>query len=278
MKFYFETYGCQMNKAESSALETPVPGEGWDRAPTAERGPGAHQHLLRPDHRGGPGLGPHRPPRGPEAVAALHPGRHGLHGRAPEGGDEGPRSPPSTTSIGQLPEAGSLGPSSTPPARAVALGTCRESPAFSFAADPRRARATSGPSCPSCTAATISAATASFPTSAAARYPGRPRRSSARSIASRTPASGRSPCSARTSIPTGGGRGRRTLDFPGLLRLISAAISGRGRGGIRWIRFLSSHPKDLSDEAPGRHGRGRTVLPAHPPLPPARVRTASSPR
>ena len=39
------------------------------------------------------------------------------------------------------------------------------------------------------------------------------------------------------------------LDFPGLLRGISARLSERGRGGIRWIRFLSSHPKDLSDEA-----------------------------
>ncbi len=56
------------------------------------------------------------------------------------------------------------------------------------------------------------------------------------------------------------------LDFPGLLRLISAALKARGqkasalsasseeRGGsageegIRWIRFLTSHPKDLSDE------------------------------
>jgi len=39
------------------------------------------------------------------------------------------------------------------------------------------------------------------------------------------------------------------LDFPGLLRLISSKLRERGRGGVRWIRFLSSHPKDLSDEA-----------------------------
>jgi tRNA-2-methylthio-N6-dimethylallyladenosine synthase len=38
------------------------------------------------------------------------------------------------------------------------------------------------------------------------------------------------------------------LDFPGLLRLISSKLRERGRGGVRWIRFLSSHPKDLSDE------------------------------
>jgi tRNA-2-methylthio-N6-dimethylallyladenosine synthase len=46
------------------------------------------------------------------------------------------------------------------------------------------------------------------------------------------------------------------LDFPGLLRMISARLSGRlsgrlgGRaaGGLRWIRFLTSHPKDLSEE------------------------------
>ncbi len=41
----------------------------------------------------------------------------------------------------------------------------------------------------------------------------------------------------------------RELDFPGLLRNISAWLDGRGTDGIRWIRFLSSHPKDLSDAA-----------------------------
>jgi len=44
------------------------------------------------------------------------------------------------------------------------------------------------------------------------------------------------------------------LDFPGLLRLVSAKLRERGgggavgKGGVRWIRFLTSHPKDLSDE------------------------------
>jgi tRNA-2-methylthio-N6-dimethylallyladenosine synthase len=38
------------------------------------------------------------------------------------------------------------------------------------------------------------------------------------------------------------------LDFPGLLRLISSELRSRGKLGIRWIRFLTSHPKDLSDE------------------------------
>ncbi len=45
------------------------------------------------------------------------------------------------------------------------------------------------------------------------------------------------------------------LDFPGLLRLISSELRARGgeterlaTGGIRWVRFLTSHPKDLSDE------------------------------
>jgi tRNA-2-methylthio-N6-dimethylallyladenosine synthase len=37
------------------------------------------------------------------------------------------------------------------------------------------------------------------------------------------------------------------LDFPGLLRLVSSHLRGRGKGKIRWIRFLTSHPKDLSD-------------------------------
>jgi tRNA-2-methylthio-N6-dimethylallyladenosine synthase len=38
------------------------------------------------------------------------------------------------------------------------------------------------------------------------------------------------------------------LDFPGLLRLVARHLRERGKGGIRWVRFLSSHPKDLSDE------------------------------
>ena len=40
----------------------------------------------------------------------------------------------------------------------------------------------------------------------------------------------------------------RELDFPGLLRLMSAHLRERGRGSLRWIRFLTSHPKDLSEE------------------------------
>jgi tRNA-2-methylthio-N6-dimethylallyladenosine synthase len=38
------------------------------------------------------------------------------------------------------------------------------------------------------------------------------------------------------------------LHFPGLLRLISAHLKERGKAGVRWVRFLTSHPKDLSDE------------------------------
>ncbi len=38
------------------------------------------------------------------------------------------------------------------------------------------------------------------------------------------------------------------LGFPGLLRLIASSIRERGIGGLRWVRFLTSHPKDLSDE------------------------------
>ena len=38
------------------------------------------------------------------------------------------------------------------------------------------------------------------------------------------------------------------LDFPALLRLISSCLRERGGGGVRWVRFLTSHPKDLSDE------------------------------
>ena len=46
--------------------------------------------------------------------------------------------------------------------------------------------------------------------------------------------------------------GSGKLDFPGLLKLVAlnldnaAAVNG---GGVRWVRFLSSHPKDFSDEA-----------------------------
>jgi len=36
------------------------------------------------------------------------------------------------------------------------------------------------------------------------------------------------------------------LGFPGLLRLIASDLSGEN--GVKWVRFLSSHPKDLSDE------------------------------
>ena len=47
---------------------------------------------------------------------------------------------------------------------------------------------------------------------------------------------------------TGLGPASPSLDFPGLLRLISSHLGARGRGGIRWIRFLTSHPKDLSED------------------------------
>ena len=44
------------------------------------------------------------------------------------------------------------------------------------------------------------------------------------------------------------------LDFPGLLSLVAERFrvpggAGDGGRGIRWIRFMTSHPKDLSDEA-----------------------------
>jgi len=38
----------------------------------------------------------------------------------------------------------------------------------------------------------------------------------------------------------------KRLDFPGLLRLIASKLAGEN--GVKWVRFLSSHPKDLSDE------------------------------
>ena len=39
------------------------------------------------------------------------------------------------------------------------------------------------------------------------------------------------------------------LDFPGLLRLIAAHLrESKAERGIGWVRFLTSHPKDLSDE------------------------------
>jgi len=45
----------------------------------------------------------------------------------------------------------------------------------------------------------------------------------------------------------GGSNGR--LDFPGLLELIASNIdSSPGGKGVRWIRFLSSHPKDFSPQ------------------------------
>jgi tRNA-2-methylthio-N6-dimethylallyladenosine synthase len=40
------------------------------------------------------------------------------------------------------------------------------------------------------------------------------------------------------------GEDGRTVDFPALLRLVAGRVKA-----IRWVRFLSSHPKDLSSEA-----------------------------
>ena len=39
-----------------------------------------------------------------------------------------------------------------------------------------------------------------------------------------------------------------TLDFPGLLLLIAGDLEKSRGDGVRWFRFLSSHPKDFSDE------------------------------
>ena len=40
-----------------------------------------------------------------------------------------------------------------------------------------------------------------------------------------------------------------SLGFPGLLRLVASELSDlNGESGVKWVRFLSSHPKDLSDE------------------------------
>jgi tRNA-2-methylthio-N6-dimethylallyladenosine synthase len=44
----------------------------------------------------------------------------------------------------------------------------------------------------------------------------------------------------------GGGAG---LGFPGLLSLVAQQLRDRRETGIRWIRFMTSHPKDLSDAA-----------------------------
>lgn len=38
------------------------------------------------------------------------------------------------------------------------------------------------------------------------------------------------------------------VDFPALLLMIASHLRSRNRDGIRWIRFLTSHPKDLSPE------------------------------
>lgn len=46
----------------------------------------------------------------------------------------------------------------------------------------------------------------------------------------------------RHQSPTG------ELDFPGLLRVIASQLKSRKDSGITWIRFLTSHPKDLSDD------------------------------
>jgi len=56
-----------------------------------------------------------------------------------------------------------------------------------------------------------------------------------------------------------GSAGKKDLDFPGLLELVGSSLSSQnlhsprnspdGGKGVRWVRFLSSHPKDLSHEA-----------------------------
>ncbi len=43
-------------------------------------------------------------------------------------------------------------------------------------------------------------------------------------------------------------RDGRLVDFPTLMRMIASHLRSRGKGGIRWIRFLTSHPKDLSPD------------------------------
>jgi tRNA-2-methylthio-N6-dimethylallyladenosine synthase len=48
-----------------------------------------------------------------------------------------------------------------------------------------------------------------------------------------------------------------TLDFPALLERVAAFLEGRGKGGIRWIRFLTSHPKDFD-------ARTMDAIAAHP--------------
>jgi len=41
----------------------------------------------------------------------------------------------------------------------------------------------------------------------------------------------------------------KRLDFPGLLQLIASDLADSNQqNGVKWVRFLSSHPKDLSDE------------------------------
>ena len=44
---------------------------------------------------------------------------------------------------------------------------------------------------------------------------------------------------------------QRRLDFPGLLELVGQSLSAAPSGGrgVRWVRFLSSHPKDFSPQA-----------------------------
>ena len=42
--------------------------------------------------------------------------------------------------------------------------------------------------------------------------------------------------------------GGTEVRFPELLRRVAAFLEGRGKGGIRWIRFLTSHPKDFDAE------------------------------
>ena len=46
MKYFFETYGCQMNKAESASTEQKLIERGWVASPDAEDADFYHKYVF----------------------------------------------------------------------------------------------------------------------------------------------------------------------------------------------------------------------------------------
>ena len=169
--------------------------------------------------------------------------------------------PPPRPSRTRHPSSGSASPSRRPPTTCRPAGRRRSGRGAWRAGAPRR------PGCRSSTAATRRAPTASCPSAAARSGAGRSTRSWTRRVRSPSAATARSRCSARTSTRTATtcrrSRASRTIhgqrslgrrldldgrpDIAALLRAIDGLRTADGRPAIPRLRFVTSHPWDLTD-------------------------------